>query len=195
MARSTPPAGSGDDDVTRLLQRIEAGDEGAAARLYPLVYDHLHRLAQHAFGGRGAGHTLQPTVLVHDAYLKLIGHAGNLNDQAHFFVVAAKAMRQLLADHARAQRAEKRGGEWRRVTLQDVTPDSGSHELDLVALDEALTQLAALSERQARIAELRFLAGLEVDEVAQALGVSSRTVVADWRTARAFLRARLDESS
>lgn len=187
---SDPPLGQ----VTQLLANIEAGDDTAPARLLPLVYDQLRAMAQKAFREQVAGNTLQPTVIVHDAYLKLVNHAGEWNDRSHFFVVAAKAMRQLLADHARARKAQKRGGEWNRVSMADMPGTAGAQDLDLVGLDSALNELAALSERQARVVELRFLAGLEVEEVGKILGVSGRTVVSEWRTARAFLRARLESS-
>lgn len=181
-------------EVTRLLEEVDSGERTAVGRLLPLVYDELHAIARKAFREQDLGHSLQPTAIVHDAYLKLVGHAGNLNDRSHFYVVAAKAMRQMLTDHARARGSVKRGGAWQRVSLMDVGTDSPAEELDLVALDDALTRLAAVSERQARVVELRFLAGLEVSEVAEILGVSTRTVVAEWRTARAFLRARIEEA-
>lgn len=187
-----PGAASG--DVTRLLLDIESGDESAAAELLPLVYRHMHDIASHAFRGGAAGNTLQPTLIVHDAYLRLVKHAGNWSDRSHFYVVAAKAMRQILIDHARIQRAEKRGGGRQRVTLADVELSAKSEELDLVDLDAALSKLTELSARQAQVVELRFLAGLEVEEVAKVLRVSRRTVINDWRTARAFLRSELDSA-
>ncbi len=183
----------GEGDVTRLLRDVERGDGTAVSQLLPLVYDELHAIAAKAFRERRNEHSLQPTAIVHDAYLKLVGHAGSLNDRSHFYVVAAKAMRQMLTDHARRRAADKHGGAWQRVSLAGVDPGEHGDELDLVALDEAMTKLADVSARQAKIVELRFLAGLEVAEVAEILDVSTRTVVAEWRTARAFLRARIEE--
>lgn len=182
-----------DGEVTRLLIEAENGDPSATEKLLPLVYDRLHAIARNAFRDQNGRHTLQPTVIVHDAYMKLLEHAGNWNDRGHFYVVAAKAMRQMLADHARARGARKRGGDWQRVSLVDARLGGGGEELDLVQLDEALEQLSALSPRQAQVVELRFLAGLEVGEVAEILSISQRTVVSEWRMARAFLRARIHE--
>lgn len=180
-------------DVTQLLGALDAGDDAAAQRLLPLVYGELHQIASKAFRQRAGHHTLQPTILVHDAYLKMLGHAGGVNDRKHFFVVAAMAMRQMLADHARSRSASKRGGEWQRVSMEGLQVEGQGEELDLTALHVALEKLSALAPRQARVVELRFLAGLEVPEVAELLGVSERTVVSEWRTARAFLRTRMNE--
>lgn len=179
--------------ITQILQRIEAGDSGAPAELYQRVEAELRRLAGALMRRQGNGHTLQPTALVHEAWLKLSGgQEVSWRDQGHFVATAASAMRQILVDHARAQRAKKRGGDWQRVSIADMPLSECASELDLVDLDEALTELAEFSERQAQVVELRFLAGLEVQEVARALKLSERTIRNEWRTARAFLRSRLE---
>ena len=179
-------------DVTRLLGRIEGGDESAVAQLFPLVHEQLHRLAEAAFKGR-ADHTLQPTALVHDVYLKLVGGGAEWDGRRHFFVVAARAMRQMLIDYARSRRADKRGGQWQRVSLTESL-DGGAEEADLIRLDEALSKLSKLSERQSRIVELRFFVGLGVEEVAELLDVSQATVKNDWRAARAFLSLEMSRA-
>lgn len=171
----------------------EPGHKSATPSLMPLIYDELRALAAKLLSGQDRHQTLQPTALVHEAYLKLLGK-GDWTDRAHFFNVAAMAMRQLLADHARRLSSQKHGGGWERVTLSGVSADEGG-EVDTVALDEALRKLAKLNERQCRIAELRFLTGLSVEEAAEALGVSARTVELDWRIARAWLRRELEPDS
>jgi len=182
-------------DVTVLLARAREGDAGAATRLLPLVYDQLRALAASYMRRERPDHTLQPTALVHEAFLKLVGVGGAAaaRDRTHFLALAARAMRQILVDHVRARRCEKRGGGLDRVTLEDtlgVTGSDGSR-LDLLDLDRALDRLAELDERQSRMVELRFFAGLDGAEVAAALGLSERTVRADWRMARAWLKREL----
>lgn len=182
-------------EITLLLEAANRGDRSAVDRLLPLVYGELRALAGNFFGQQPADHTLQPTALVHEAYCRLADHTNGVwKDRRHFFNVAAMAMRQLLTDHARRQRAEKRGGGMARLTLNEALTPSSSPEVDLAGLDDALTKLAALDERQARIVELRFLAGLTVEETAELLGVSERTVKLDWQMARAYLRRELAES-
>ena len=171
----------------------------AAAHLMELVYAELRGLAGSYLRQQRHDHTLQPTALVHEAFIKLVQSPGaKFNDRAHFFAVAATAMRQILMDHARWKRAAKRGGEarnvgqpddWDRVTLAGV--DSGSREMDLVALDDVLSELAKHNERMYRVVELRFFGGLEVEDVARLLGVSKSTVEGDWRAARAWLGVKL----
>lgn len=162
------------------------------AGLTALVYDELRALAAAYLRRERTGHSLQPTALVHEAFIKLIDAEGlQATDRHHFFAIAANTMRRVLVEHARTRGAVKRGGGQRRVTLtgiQAVKPDA---EFEVVALDEALKKLAALDERQARIVELRFFGGLGVDEVAQLLGVSKRTVEGDWTLARAWLLREL----
>ena len=160
--------------------------------LIPLVYNELRALAAALVHQNGWDGSIAPTALVHEAYLKLVGESGEWKDRAHFFNVAAMAMRQLLADHARRHRARKRGGEgWTRVTLSGISAAKTRQDVDLTALDAALSKLNALNQRQARVVELRFLAGLSVGETAEALGVSDRTIEMDWRFSRAWLRREL----
>ncbi|MBK9128627.1 MAG: sigma-70 family RNA polymerase sigma factor [Phycisphaerales bacterium] len=184
----------GNPNVTLLLAEMRAGNPTALERLLPIVYDELRRLAGSVFRGQPEDHTLQPTALVHEVFLRLAGRDElAFNDRQHFFRVAAQAMRQLLTDHARAARAQRRGGDRERVFLDSGVAAQPSDEFDVIALDDALTRLAALDERQGRIVELRFLAGLSVDDTAAALGVSPRTVELDSRLARAWLRRALAE--
>ncbi len=177
-------------EISKIITRVASGDESATAALLPLVYDELHGLAINFFRLEKPGHTLQPTALVHEAYARLAGLANmDWNDRAHFFAVAARAMRRILTDYARRKKAAKRGGEGKQVTLSGfATPSSEVETIDLVALDDALARLWKLSARQGRIVEMRFLAGLSENEVAHVLGLSLRTVQREWRTARAFLR-------
>ena len=180
-------------DATQLLRRVNAGDAAAAENLLPLVYEQLRALAGSYFRGQPADHTLQPTALVHEAYLKLIHNPeGEWQNRAHFCAVAATAMRQILHDRARRRRAVKHGGEARRVPMGDQieAPSAGS-PVDLVALDDALERLSRLDARQARIVELRFFGGLTVEEVAHLLEVSTRTIEKEWRRVRAWLSREL----
>ncbi len=189
-------------EVTQILNALSgagagcAGDERAAARLLPLVYDELRALAGSFFARQTPGHTLQPTALVHEAYLKLTGREGaRWEGRAHFFAVAARAMRQILMNHARDKAAAKRGGGWTRITLDEAVtpPGSTDRQIDLLALDEAMTTLATLSERQARVIELRFFAGLTIAETAHVLGLGTTTVEDDWQLAKAWLARELKQ--
>ena len=181
-------------DTTQILARASRGDPEAVRRLAPLVYDELRALAGKYLplrGGAGTA-TLQPTALVHEAFLRLIGHdAADFKSRTHFLATAATAMRSVLVDYARARGAAKRGAGWCRITLDEAAAFQAETALDLCALDEALARLAHLKRRAARIVELRFFGGMSVEEVANCLGVSVRTVKGDWRTARAWLRAEL----
>jgi RNA polymerase sigma factor (TIGR02999 family) len=189
------PDGPDQGEVPRMLDELCGGDRSAADRLLPVVYDDLRKRARRYLRA-SPGNTLQPTVLVHEAYLRLVGHTPDAwRGRTHFFAVAAVAMRQVLIDHARHNRRAKRGGALRRVTLADaVAPDAGP-DVGLLALEQALERLAALDERQARIVELRALAGLTAEEVAEVLGLSRRTVQSDWAFARAWLRAELSKGA
>jgi len=178
-------------DVTELLGRIGRKDEAATDTLLPLLYDELRALARGCFGTGTPGETLQPTALVHEAYLKLTRNVTpDWQSRAHFMAVAARAMRQILANHAESKRALKRGAGRPRVTLSGVDAKAVP-AVDLIDLDEALGKLAELSPDQARIVEMRFLAGVEVREIGAALDMSERTVRRKWRMARAFLECEL----
>jgi RNA polymerase sigma-70 factor, ECF subfamily len=180
-------------DFTALLNRVCQGEDGAAA-LAPLVYDELRAIAGSFLTQRRPGQTVQPTALVHEAYIKLVRDPQRRwEGRRHFFEVAAKAMRQILADQAKAAGRHKRGGGWRRLEVDVAAPMTDEPEIDFAQLDEALAQLSQLNDRHARVVELRFYAGLSVEEAAGVLGVSPRTVEQDWRVARAFLRRALRE--
>jgi RNA polymerase sigma-70 factor (ECF subfamily) len=181
---------TGPGEVTQLLRQLDEGCGGATERLLPLLYQELHTRAQSLFKNQRAGHTLQPTALVHEAFIRLVGNTKlRWESRAHVLAVAATAMREVLADHARRKRAAKRGGQWRRVTLSGI--GSGTREYDPADIDEALKELAELDERQARIVELRFFGGLTEEEIAKVLRVSERTVRNNWNVARAWLRLHL----
>ncbi len=183
-----------DMEFDDLLTAATSGDASAGTALLPLVYDELRATARRLLGPRGRNHTLQPTALVHDAYMKLSRNRESWENRRHFFCVAAKAMRQVLADHAAKKGAQKRGGGWRRVTLSGELSGDPSTEaagVDLVELDAALSELAEADPRAARVVELRFLAGLTIEEVAESMGASATTVKEDWRAARTWLRWRL----
>jgi RNA polymerase sigma-70 factor (ECF subfamily) len=179
-------------DVTQILQEIRDGDGDAPARLMPLVYDELRRLADHYLRQERPDHTLQPTALVHEAYLKLVDQTSvDWQNRAHFFGVSAQVMRQILVDHARRHRASKRGGLQQKLTLDEAIDYSQPLDVDLVALDDALTALAQLDARQSKIVELRFFGGLTIEETAVALGISPATVKVDWGMAKAWLRREI----
>jgi len=181
------------DDVTRLLRRWAGGDRGAIDELMPLIYRELHNLAKRQMTQQEPGHTLQTTAVIHEAYLKLGGSSDNdWENRAHFFGVAAKAMRHVLVDHARSRRAAKRGGEVRIEQLDEGAADFGvARAAELIALDDALTSLAGQYPRQAEVVELRYFGGLSVEETAATLKLSPETVARDWRFAKAFLRSEL----
>jgi RNA polymerase sigma factor (TIGR02999 family) len=182
--------------LTEILGRVNDGGDSTTARLLPLVYQELRSLAGSFFGCERPDHTLQPTALVHEAYVRIVGTKGKeWTDRKHFFEVAAKVMRHVLTDHARASVAQKRGRGWKRVTISQEIAITSAAELEPIEFEEALSTLEQLHERQARIVELRFLAGLNIEEVAEILEVSRRTVELDWRTARAFLKSRLQSAT
>ena len=181
--------------MTQLLVRWKKGDSSALEALLPLVYDELRKLARHYLAAERPGHTLQSTALVHEAYLRLVGQSpGGIENRAHFFGIAARLMRQILVDHARARLASKRGAGC-IVTLDESANILKSQPLDMVALDEALTELARLDEQQAGIVELRFFAGLSVEDTARALDISPATVKRSWTAARLWLYRELNRGA
>jgi RNA polymerase sigma factor (TIGR02999 family) len=182
-------------EVTYILSAIEAGDPQAAEQLLPLVYDELRRLAAQRLAGEGPGHTLQPTALVHEAYLKLVGPEPQRpwNGRVHFFAAAAEAMRRILIDHARRKHRARRGGGRKRVELRDIDRAVEEGGDDLLALDEALSRLAAASPRKAELVRLRYFAGLTLEQAAELLGISRATADRHWAFARAWLYDAMTE--
>jgi RNA polymerase sigma factor (TIGR02999 family) len=175
-----------------MLADWRQGDQEALGKLMPLVYDELRRLAKSYLRRETSGHTLQTTALVHEAYLRLIDQrVDNWQNRAHFFGIAAQLMRRILIDHARSKQAAKRGSGETRLSLDEALEVSGKNEAELLALDEALTALAAFDPRQGRIIELRYFGGLSIEETAEVLGLSPATVKREWTTAKAWLYREL----
>jgi RNA polymerase sigma-70 factor (ECF subfamily) len=187
MAKTPSSAG----EVTRLLQAWSQGDREALENLIPLVYSSLHRMAERHFRRERPGHTLQPTAIVNEVYLRLIGSEGGAwQNRAHFYAVAARSMRQILVDHARAREAKKRGGQGARYQL-DTNVMVEPRAVDLIAVDDSLEKLTALDPEQGRVVELRFFAGLTENETAEVLGISEATVHRKWLSAKAYLHREL----
>lgn len=184
---------SGDSrPVTDLLLAWRGGDEAALDHLVPLVHDELHRIARRFMAGERAGHTLQATALVNEAFLRLVDvRRVNWQNRAHFLAMVARLMRRVLVDAARAKQAEKRGAEMVRVTFDEALFTGHDPASELVALDEALDALAALDVRKCRVVELRFFGGLTLEETAEALDVSTKTVMRDWEFAKAWLQREM----
>jgi RNA polymerase sigma factor (TIGR02999 family) len=183
-------------DITQLLLAWGDGRREALDDLMPIVYADLRRVAAGYMRREAAGHALQPTALVHEAFVRLVDQKRvKWRNRAHFFGVAAGLMRRILVDHARRRRAEKRGGGWERVTLAgDEAATDGHKEIDVLALDEALERLAEFDPQQVRIVELRYFGGLTIEETAEVVGISPATVVREWTIAKAWLRADLSRS-
>jgi len=179
-------------DLTLLLDAAAAGDRQAAAELLPLVYEELRRLAAARLAEERPGHTLQPTALVHEAYLRLVGDQ-QFDGRGHFFAAAAEAMRRILVESARRRGRVKRGGDRRRVDLDEYEMTDAAPADEILALDEALTRLAAEDSEAAQIVQLRFFAGLSIEQTAETLGVSRATAYRQWSYARAWLRCALGE--
>jgi len=184
------------DEVTQLLLDWNAGEHDALEKLMPLVYRELRRLAHNYLGKEAAGHTLLTTDLVHEAYLRLVDqHRVRWQNRAHFFGIAATLMRRILVDHARGRRRIKRGAGAQQVSLEETAVVARDSPVNIIALDEALKRLAGLDERKAKVVELRFFGGLEVEEVAEFLKLSSTTVLRDWKMAKAWLHRALSDES
>lgn len=180
-------------EITRILQEVRARTPGAPEQLAAALYDELRAVAKRDLANERADHTLQPTALVNEAWMRLVhGRADGFENRAHFFAAASTVIRRILADHARRRRAEKRGGARARVPLEDVEVGAAVRTEDVLALDEALERLAAFAPEQARIVEMRFFGGLTTPELARALDVSESTVERHWRVARAWLRSELE---
>ncbi len=183
-------------EVTRLLKAWSGGDEEALERLTPLVYRELHEIAQRYMTRERSGHLLQTTALVNEAYLRLVD-CGKVNwqDRAHFFAVSAQLMRRILIDFARSRGYLKRGGAVAHISLEDAPSVCNEPDVNLVALDDALKALSAVDERKSKVVELKFFGGLNVEETAEVLGISSDTVIRDWRLAKIWLLRELSRES
>jgi RNA polymerase sigma factor (TIGR02999 family) len=182
-------------EITRILKSWSGGNREAVDDLIPLVYDELHKVAAHYLRRQRSDHTLQPTALVNEAYLKLIDISNvNWHDRAHFFAVASQTMRHILVDHARAQMREKRGGGVvQKLSLDEAVSFSKDKDVDVLLLDEALRELATIDEQQCKIVELRFFGGLTVEETAVVLKISPATVKREWRIAKAWLFKKMGQ--
>jgi RNA polymerase sigma factor (TIGR02999 family) len=182
------------EGVTDLLQAWGGGDKTALDQLVPIVYEELHRQAQRYLQRENPGHTLQTTALVHEAYLRLVDQRqAQWQNRAQFFGVAAQLMRRILVDYARRHQAAKRGGSAIQVPFEEGSVAAAESDVDVVALDDALTRLAVLDPQQARVVELRYFTGLGIEETAEALGISPATVKREWAMARAWLKRELGE--
>ena len=178
-------------DVTQLLTAWQRGDAQALNELLPLVYDELRRLAGSYLRHERVNHTLQPTALVHEAFLKLTGQTLDIQNRAHFFGIAAQTMRCILVDHARGHDAAKRGGGVALFAVEEALDEPDTHQMDLLKLDEALNELASFDAQQVRLVELRYFGGLTIEETAEVLGVSPATVKREWQLARSWLHRAL----
>jgi len=184
-------------DVTHILSAIEQGDPSAADQLLPLVYDELRKLAAQKLAQEKSGQTLEATALVHEAYLRLVDveQAQQWNSRGHFFAAAAEAMRRILVENARSKAREKRGGDWHRIDFEELDVATSISPDQLVALDDALERLAALDDLAGQLVNLRFFAGLALDQAAAALGVSTATAYRHWAYARAWLQGELSKDA
>src|SRR5262249_13221127 len=187
---------SSSNEITRQLIAWSKGDKAALERLIPAVYQELRRMADYYLRGEQSGHSLQPTALVHEAYLRLIDQSQvEWHNRAHFFGVAAQMMRRILIDHAKTKHRAKRGGGARKISLEETVNYTREKAAELVALDEALRELGEIDERKSRIVELRYFGGLTVDETAEVLGISDKTVMRDWNLAKAWLYSAMTGDS
>jgi len=184
-------------EVTRVLSAVEEGDERAAEQLLPLVYDELRRLAAQKLGRESPGQTIQATALVHEAYMRLVeseraGSSPSWNSRGHFFAAAAEAMRRILVERARHKKSLKGGGSRHRQEMGEIAASAAVPDIDVIALDIALSRLESTDKRKAQLVKLRFFAGLTMEEAAQALGISTSTADNDWAYARCWLRLEID---
>ncbi len=180
------------EEITELLLAWNRGDDRARDELMPLIYDELRRVARNLLRRERPGHTLQPTALVNEAFLRMVDQSRvNWQNRAHFFGAAARLMRQVLVNHAEARQAAKRGGQAERVSINEIDLTAVEHEVDLVALDETLKRLEQIDPPQSRIVELRYFSGLTIEEIAEVMNISPATVKREWSTARAWLRREL----
>jgi RNA polymerase sigma factor (TIGR02999 family) len=183
------------EEVTQLLVAWSNGNKAALDQLMPLVYRELHRLARRRLGRENAGHTLQTTALVNEAYLRLVGQKeSQWQNRAHFFAIAAQMMRRILVDYARSRHYAKRGGGAPKVSFDEIMAVSGGRAADVVALDEALTTLGELDQRKSKMVELRFFGGLSIEETAEVLGVSPGTIRRDWTLTKAWLQREINST-
>ena len=186
---------TGTENITRLLLELTNGNQAATDALLPLIYDELRKLAANYLRRERPDHTLQPTALVHEAYLRMVDQTQvNWQNRAHFFGVAAQMMRRILVDHARAHNAEKRGHDFQKISLDANIDKAVERSAELIALDDALKELAALDEQKSRVVELRYFGGLSIEETAEAMGVSPVTVKRHWRLAKAWLYGRMQKT-
>jgi RNA polymerase sigma-70 factor (ECF subfamily) len=179
-------------EVTEILQQWREGDRGAAERLFPLVYDELRRQARRHLRRERSDHTLQPTALVHEAYLRMVDQTSPaIDNRSHFFGFASRVMRQILVDHSREHNAEKRGGAAQRFSLADIDSLPQQSASDMIELDEAMQKLEAIDDRKCRVVDMRFFGGLKETEIAEVLGVTEKTVRRDWQFAKLWLYREL----
>jgi RNA polymerase sigma factor (TIGR02999 family) len=184
--------GKASAQVTEMLRRVKTGNREALDELFPIVYKELRRVAAHQLSNERENHTLQPTALVHEAYLRLIDqHSVDWHNRAHFFSIAAEMMRRILVNHAIEKKAQKRGSGETILSLEEISGFTKTSGIDLILLDEALKRLAEFDEQQAKIVELRFFGGLTIEETAHVLGISEATVNREWRSAKAWILAQL----
>lgn len=185
---------AGPHEVTEILQEWREGDRGAAERLFPLVYDELKRQARQHLRRERADHTLQPTALVHEAYLRMVDQTSPaIENRAHFLGFASRVMRQILVDHAREHNAEKRGGAATRFSIAEIDMLPKQSAADMLELDEAMQRLEAIDERKCRVVDMRFFGGLKENEIAEVLGVTEKTVRRDWQFAKLWLYRELSD--
>ncbi len=181
-------------EVTEILEKWRGGDKGAAEQLFPLVYDELKRQARNFLWRERSDHTLQPTALVHEAYLKMVDQTNlSAENRSHFFGIASRMMRQILVDHARRHNAEKRGGAAQRFSIEDIDVMPQNAAGDLLELNEALEKLEAIDERKSKVVEMRFFGGMKEAEIAEVLGVTEKTVRRDWQFAKLWLFRELSQ--